>query len=148
MVEVVVIVVGMVVVVVMVVEGGMHLAPQWNTFWFKATVQKVYDCLLPVFSHDSFLFNFRSKSRGKNNKKQIVSNIAEALYIEDLKQSKSDRYMYLNGESRTPFIKSLLAASVPPPPPPHSRSRSGIRFLSSSSVTSNTAVNYRLITAQ
>ena len=68
MVEVVVIVVGMVVVVVMVVEGGMHLAPQWNTFWFKATVQKVYDCLLPVFSNDSFLFNFRSKSRGKTTK--------------------------------------------------------------------------------
>ena len=48
MVEVVVIVVGMVVVVVMVVEGGMHLAPQWNTFWFKATVQKVFAaCLFP-----------------------------------------------------------------------------------------------------
>ena len=73
MVEVVVIVVGMVVVVVMVVEGGMHLAPQWNTFWFKATVQKVYDCLLPVFSHDSFLFNFRSKSRGKTTKNKQLT---------------------------------------------------------------------------
>ena len=59
---------------------------------------------------------FRSKRRERKTSMKLV---VEVLYLdlEDLKQSKSDRSRKREEREReraTPFIKSLLGASVPP----------------------------------
>ena len=81
-------------------------------------------CIAITFVTDCFYcFYFRSKCRKTNKQASSTSSKLWRHYLEDLKQSNLTCFFFcvfffynklIETESRTPFVKNLLRASVPP----------------------------------